>query len=380
MQEIRDKCFDYAGMVKSNDAGAMVLAPEEWGWSGYFYSGYDQQYGSQHNWSSFPDRNAHGGWDYMPWLLDQFHQRANTTGQRLLDYFTLHYYPQSGEYGNDVSSTMQLTRNRSTRSLWDTSYLDTSWINSIVMLIPRMKNWVALYYPGTKIGITEYNWGAENHINGATAQADILGIFGREGLDLANRWTTPDSSTPTYKAMKLYRNYDGIKSTFGDTSVNAVVPNPDNVSAFAAVRSVDNALTIMVINKQLSSTATLNIAVTNFVNVGAAQVWQLTSANVITHLSDISFNGTSLNNTVPAQSITLYVLPAPPRLRAGSLGISNTFDFWLDGQANQRYVIQSATNLFNWVSVVTNTPTSNSWHITIPATNRQTFYRAKWLP
>ena len=57
--------------------------------------------------------------------------------------------------------------------------------------------------------ITEYNWGAEGHINGATTQADILGIFGREGLDLATRWTTPDPSTPTYKAMKMYRNYDG---------------------------------------------------------------------------------------------------------------------------------------------------------------------------
>ena len=93
------------------------------------------------------------------------------------------------------------------------------------------------YYPGTPIGITEYNWGAEAHINGATTQADILGIFGREGLDMAARWTTPDATTPTYKAMKMYRNYDGNKSTFGDTSVSAAVPNPDNVSAFAAQRS-----------------------------------------------------------------------------------------------------------------------------------------------
>ena len=58
------------------------------------------------------------------------------------------------------------------------------------------------YYPGTLTGITEYNWGAENHINGATAQADIYGIFGREGLDMAARWTTPDATTPTYKAMQ----------------------------------------------------------------------------------------------------------------------------------------------------------------------------------
>ena len=84
-----------------------------------------------------------------------------------------------------------LLRNQSTRQFWDTNYVDPSWINSIIMLIPRMKSWVTNYYPGTKIGITEYNWGAESDISGATAQADILGIFGREGLDLATRWTTP---------------------------------------------------------------------------------------------------------------------------------------------------------------------------------------------
>jgi hypothetical protein len=63
-----------------------------------------------------------------------------------------------------------------------------------VMLIPRLRNWVNTYYDaGTPIGITDYNWGAEGHINGATTQADILGIFGRENLDLAARWTTPDA-------------------------------------------------------------------------------------------------------------------------------------------------------------------------------------------
>ena len=81
---------------------------------------------------------------------------------------------------------MQLRRNRSTRSLWDPAYTDETWINDKVQLIPRLRNWVnTYYYAGTPIGITEYNWGAENHINGATTQADIYGIFGREGLDLA---------------------------------------------------------------------------------------------------------------------------------------------------------------------------------------------------
>jgi len=216
--------------------------------------------------------------------------------------------------GTDVSTATQLKRNRWTRSFWDTNYVDESWIGSQadnkVMLIPRMKGWVASYYPGTKIGITEYNWGAEDHINGATTQADILGIFGREGLDLATRWTTPASSTPTYKAMKFYRNYDGNKSGFGDTSISATGPNPDNVSTFAAVRSSDGALTVMVINKQLTSGAITTVNLAHFLPAGTAQVWQLTSANAITRLSDLSFGGSSFTSTVPVQSITLFVLPA----------------------------------------------------------------------
>ena len=166
------------------------------------------------------------------------------------------------------------------------------------------------YDPGTPIGITEYNWGAESHINGATTQADILGIFGRENLDLAARWTTPDASTPTYKAIKMYRNYDGNQSTFGDTSVSASGPNPDNVAVFAAERTSDSALTIMVICKYLSGTTPVSIALSNFSATGTAQVYQLTSANTISHLSDLSFTGSTVNFTAPAQSITLLVLPA----------------------------------------------------------------------
>jgi len=386
MQEIRDKFFDYAGKVKAVDPSSTVLAPEEWGWSGYFYSGLDQQWIGVHkdyNPSHFPDRSTNGGWDYLPWFLDQARQRATNTNQRLLDYFTVHYYPQGGEFGNDVSSGMQLTRNRSTRSLWDANYLETSWINSVVSLIPRLKGWVAAYYPGTKIGITEYNWGAEGHINGATAQADLLGIFGREGLDLATRWTTPDSAAPTYRAMKLYRNYDGNKSTFGDIAIYSPAPNPDVLSTFAAVRSSDGALTAIVINKSATLPASILLRLTNFVHNGTAQTWQLTSTNAITHLPEIAFTGETFSNQVPAQSITLFVLPAanPPHLRAGVANVNGSFDLWLDGIATQRYIIQTTTNFSDWLPLQTNTLASNSVRMTFTATNAPfQFYRALWSP
>jgi hypothetical protein len=309
MDELKQRIIDYAAKIKAIDPSALVVGPEEWGWSGYLFSGFDQQYGSTHGWSVLPDRQNHGGADYLPWLLGALHQDNVTTGTRLLDVFTVHYYPQGGEFSDDVSSAMQLRRNRSTRSLWDPAYVDETWINDRVQLIPRLKNWVNTGYPGTSIGLTEYNWGAESHINGATTQADIFGIFGREGLDMAARWTTPAATTPTYKAMKMFRNYDGNKSTFGETSVAATTPDPDTVSAFAAQRTADGALTVMVVSKSPSTGAPATINLANFAHTGIAQPWQLTAANTITRLADVNISGASFAVTLPAQSVTLFVIP-----------------------------------------------------------------------
>jgi hypothetical protein len=227
-----------------------------------------------------------------------------------VDVLSVHFYPQGGEYGDDVSTATQLLRNRSTRQLWDPNYVSESWIGAPVYLIPRLQAWVAsYYYAGTPVAITEYNWGAESSINGATAQADIFGIFGQQGLGMATRWTVPASNTPTFKAMQMYRNYDRAKSTFGDTSVSATVPNPDNLSAFAALRTSDGAMTVMVISKVLSGSTSVTLNIAHFAASGTAKVYRLTAGNAIKLLPAKTWSGGTLSDTEPAQSITLYVLP-----------------------------------------------------------------------
>jgi hypothetical protein len=42
MDEIKNKLIDYAAKIKAVDPSALVVGPEEWGWSGYILSGYDQ--------------------------------------------------------------------------------------------------------------------------------------------------------------------------------------------------------------------------------------------------------------------------------------------------------------------------------------------------
>lgn len=333
--ELRDRVIAYASMVKSLDPDAKMLGFEEWGWTNYFVSGADA---AASNWGA-----TYNGLDAQAWLLDQMRQHEQSSGTRLVDYFTLHYYPQGGQFSDDVSTNMALLRNRSTRSLWDPNYVDESWIASTgidggkVDLLNRMEEWVDTYYPGTRLGITEYNWGAEGNMNGATTQADIWGIFGREGLDLANRWTTPATNSPTYLAMKMYRNYDGSDSTFGETSIETGVANPDQVSAFSSIRAADGALTVMVVNKNLYSaanpTATTPITVnlSNFAAAGTAQRWQLAAVNPanqnaasILHLGDVTVTGNSLTVNVPMESVTLFVLSPASSAPAAPTGVSAT--------------------------------------------------------
>jgi len=312
-QELYNDYVAYASTVRALDPNAMIVGPEEWGWWAQFLSGYDQKNGVS---ASGSDYNTHNKMYYYPWLLSQLNAYQQSTGKQLLNVLSVHYYPQELANSNDDSTAGQLTRNQSTRILWDPTYVDPSWLNEvginggIVNLIPTLKSWVSQYYPGLQTAITEYNWGDETNLNGATTQADVLGIFGQQSLDIATRWTVPANPSPTYLAAQIYRNYDGHLSTFGDTSVSATVPNPDLLSSFAAVRSSDNALTVMVINKQQGSTpVTLHLA--NFSSTGTAQAYQIASATQpsITQLGNIAVSNNAIAMTVPSQSITLFVIP-----------------------------------------------------------------------
>jgi len=304
----RDKMILYAAMVKAKDANALIVGPEMSGWIGYVYSPADRDYAPSVNWDSsqFPDRIAMNGSDYAPWLLGQFKAYADAhNGQRLLDFFTVHYYPQGGDMFVN------------TRSLWDPNYVDPSYINDTIQLIPRLKQWVAANYPGTKIGVTEYNWCNINdeantdNIGCAIAQADVLGIFGREGLDMATRFNAPIPNLPSYNAMKMFRNYDGSMSTFGDVSTSATVANPDTVAAFAAQRTSDGKITAMLLSKYAAGNTAATVQLANFAASGTAQVWQLSGdGSAIQQLADTTLSNSNVALTLPPQSVTLLVISA----------------------------------------------------------------------
>jgi hypothetical protein len=238
---------DYAAAIKAQDPGAQVFGPAEWGWCGYFFSAAD-------GCAAGADAAAHGNEPLLDWYLDQINQYQTANGVKLLDYLDLHYYPQGTNVAlsDDESAATSALRLRSLKSLYDPAYVDESWIGQVVQLIPRLRTWVSTRLPGTRISLSEYNWGNDNGLSSALAQAEALAIFGREGVDLAARWEAPAPNTPVEDAFLLYLDYDGAGSQVSGSSVQAVSGNVDQVGAYA-VLGPKNQLFLLLFNKDTVS-------------------------------------------------------------------------------------------------------------------------------
>ena len=309
--EIVSRSQATAAAVKKGDPTAAVLGPSDWGWCAYFFSSAD-------NCTVGADRRSHGNVDFAAYYLAQMKAYQKAHGVRVLDYFDEHYYPQ--ENGISLSpagsAALQADRLAATRTLWDPTYTDKSWIGTDVgqkvYLIPRMRAWVKANYPGTKLSISEYNFGGLESLNGALTEADVLGIFGREGVSLATLWSPPAATQPGAFAFRLFRNYDGHGATFGDTSVRSTSTDQGKLSVYAAQRSADGAVTIVVINKTRSP-LTSTLAVQGFTAGRSAQVWRYSGANLqhIVKAANIAVSSLSAlpGLTFPASSATVIVLP-----------------------------------------------------------------------
>jgi len=72
------------------------------------------------------------------------------------------------------------------RSLWDPTYSEPSWITFLLQRADQAATAGAARHhdfdPGTKMAISEYNFGGTNHISGGIARRTPSAIFGQQGL------------------------------------------------------------------------------------------------------------------------------------------------------------------------------------------------------
>ncbi|MBE0338810.1 glycosyl hydrolase [Paenibacillus sp. 23TSA30-6] len=312
-KELVDRSVSLSKAVKAVDAGAEIFGPVLYGFGAYT----DLQ--------TAPDWNSVKGnysW-FVDYYLDQMRLSSQAEGKRLLDVFDVHWYPEAmgggiritNEVGNDETKKARM---QAPRTLWDPTYKEDSWIaqwnSEFLPLLPRLKQSVDKYYPGTKLALTEYSYGGENDISGGIAMTDVLGILGKNDVYMANYWKLKDGANNYVSAAyKLYRNYDGKSSTFGDISVNAQTSDIANSSVHASVTDASyKELHLVVMNKSMDSAFDAQFDLSGETTYGSGKVWgfdknssQIKEAAPITQIS-----GNRFTYTVPPLTAYHIVLTA----------------------------------------------------------------------
>jgi len=309
--EMVQKAIGVSTAVKNVDPYLEIFGPVLYGFNAY----YDFQ--SAADWDSVK-AGTNYQW-FIDYYLDQMRLAEITSGKRLLDVLDIHWYPEA-RGDNRITETNanttadKLARVQAPRTLWDNNYTENSWIGqwfgAYLPLIPRLKESIDEFYPGTKLAFTEFSYGGENDITGAIAMADVLGIFGKYDVYLGTYWQLDSPSNYISAAYKIYRNYDGNNSTFGDNSVPSVTSDSVSTSVYSSLNEMGNEIHLVVINKKLNESVNSNFTILSQHNIQSGSVWKLdgNSFEIAEINPVINITNNSFSYTLPAGSVCHFVL------------------------------------------------------------------------
>ena len=244
------RTISYASAIKNVYPTATIFGPVNYGWYGFMTL------------QGATDQNNR---NFLDFYLDSLKEAEKGAGMRLVDVMDVHWYPEATGDNTRITSDgdtqgLSTARIQAPRSLWDPTYVENSWIagslgNQAISLLPLLSGKIRSHYPGTKLSITEYNYGGSNAISGAIAQADVLGQFGRNGVYAAANWGLYSGAKAQLAGFKSFINFDRAGAKFGDQGIFVTGETAAENSVYAAASStIANMFTVVVINKTVGTT------------------------------------------------------------------------------------------------------------------------------
>lgn len=298
MKELTEKSAATASAVKKLDPKAEIFGPALYGYTAFDHLADDS---SSDEWETI---KAEGGYHwYIDYYLDSMKKASEKAGTRLLDVLDIHYYSESCRNGTE-------DRLQSVRTLYEKGFSENSWIGQWCMenvpILPTVQHSIDTYYPGTKLAVTEYNFGGDKEPSGAIAQAEALGCYADAGVYFASLW---GGSGYILSGLNLYTNYDGKGGCFGDTLLPTATEDVSKSSAYAAKNRDASTVTVMVTNKDLTAaehtTVTLSGAKKNYRKAAVYAVTQDSSDIRLLEIADVSGGKAEIN--LPAYCAAMIV-------------------------------------------------------------------------
>jgi alpha-L-arabinofuranosidase len=222
--------------------------------------------------------------------------------------------------------------------------------------------------------------------NGADNSGDFDStLYGwRPFGDLGINWGT--TNYPTYYSEKLLQYF--VRA--GDSVVGAA--SDYLLLSDYAVHRTNGALTMLAINKDVTTNFNAQIILTNFIPAPNAMIQsygipqddaaETNGAAALQDIAETNFTGATTNFTYafPPLSLTLFTF-APAAVQVQSSVVSaNQFILQYQGQTNVPYIVQESPDLINWTSVSTNISTGAMSSVTNAISGTKEFWRVIWEP
>jgi hypothetical protein len=303
--EFMQKYFDVVKKARGKIPGIKLLGPvpcNEWQW---------------YNWDNDKISYQSESYTWLEYFIKRIGEEQNSSGVKLLDVLDIHFYPSE----TDPEDIVQLHR------VWfDTTYDYPgangvkragagSWDNSITKeyIFERCSRWLFEHIGpdhGVSFSVSEIGIDSDDPNVIAVWYASNLGVFADNEVEVFTPWYW---RAGMWEVLHLFSRY------CKEERVLSVSDIEEYVSAYSSIDTDADSLTVILVNRSLSSEQEVTVKLNNF-SVDDGEYPSLMLNNLpgnetfVSHTNNALESGTvsasndSFNITLPALSVTAILL------------------------------------------------------------------------
>ncbi len=251
MEEYIQKYFAVAKEARSKYPDIKLVGPilaNEWQW---------------YSWHNNSINYKGNNYNAMEYFIKRIAEEEEQSGVRLLDVFSIHFYPSS----NNVEEVVQYHRvffyvNYEYPEANGVKKVNGGWDNSInkEFVFKRVQNWLSQYLGNNhqvELAVTETGVNINDPDGVAVWYASTLGEFMKNNVLIYTPWSWQESM---WEVLHLFSNSSEPTYYHSNSS------NEEIISCYATVNEVTNKATCFIVNRDISNTQSVNI------NLGGARI------------------------------------------------------------------------------------------------------------